>query len=163
MKSVHVLATAAALFGLTSVASAQVLASTTQTVTITVGDINTISVSGAASITLSTIGTTPNSATSYSISTNGTNRKITGQITGGDALVTGLTLAVALNATGVGTAANSGNPITLGSGEGPYTAQDLVTAISNKSESGKTITYSVTNTAAVGPQVVAPVITFTVQ
>jgi hypothetical protein len=121
---------------------------TTQTVTFAVQAINELSVSGspgALTVSTATAGQAPNvvtdSTTSYSITTNEDDRKITGAIN--TAMPSGVTLTVALQA-----------PVGSGSTAGPVvlttTAQELVTGISRLNETGRGITYSLQATAAAG-------------
>jgi len=121
--------------------------SATQTVTYQVSAIDELSVSSPAiSLTVSTAtaGSAPDAVTdsssSYSITTNETNRKITGQID--TAMPTGVTLAVNLAAP---TGATSTGSTVLST-----TAADLVTGISTLNEAGKAITYSLSATSAAG-------------
>ena len=81
-----------------------------------------------------------NSTTTYSITTNEEDRKITGAIN--TAMPDGVTLTVALAAP---TGALSTGPTQLGTG-----ALDLVTGISTLNETGKTITYWLQATSAAG-------------
>jgi hypothetical protein len=128
----------------------QALASdtTTQTVTFAVTAINELSVSGspgALTVSTATAGQAPDvvtdSTTSYSITTNETDRKITGAIN--TAMPSGVTLRVALQApAGSGTSAG---PVVL-----TTTAQELVTGISTLNETGRAITYSLQATSAAG-------------
>jgi len=121
--------------------------STTQTVTFSVSAINEISVSGnpgALTVSSATAGSAPSSATdsstTYAITTNETNRKITGAIN--SAMPSGTTLAVQLAAP---TGATGAGSVTLGT-----SAADLVTGIATLNESGKTITYTFSATTAAG-------------
>ena len=121
--------------------------STTQTVTYEVQAINELSVSGSsASLTVNsaTAGSAPNAVTdtttTYAITTNETNRKITGAID--TAMPSGVTLSVTL---GAPTGATSLGKQALGT-----SAVDLVNSISTLNESGKAITYELSATSAAG-------------
>lgn len=121
--------------------------SATQTVTYEVQAINELSVSAAtASLTVNsaTAGAAPNVATdattSYAITTNETNRKITGAINSN--MPSGVTLSVTLAAPTGGTSAGKQALST--------TAVDLVTGIATLNESGKSISYELAATAAAG-------------
>ena len=127
--------------GLATTAIAQ---SATQNVTIVVAAINEVSVSGNLTLTINsaTAGSNPDDATdnttTYSITTNGTNKKITGQLD--LAYASGLSLKVNLTAPTGGT---SQGQKTLST-----TAQDLVTGISGLAESAIQIAYTASATAA---------------
>lgn len=146
MKKLTILITAAVL--VVALASAAMAANTTnQSVTISVGAINEISVSGnpAAPLTVSTAtaGSEPSAVndatTTYAITTNGAGNKITGRID--TTMPTGTTLEVLLAAPTGGTATKQALSAT---------AVDLVTGISKKAEAAKTITYTFTATVAAG-------------
>lgn len=123
----------------------------TQTFNIVVASITEISVSGAPgtlTVSTATAGSEPTDATdettSYSITTNGANKKITGQITtGGLPPPSGIDLKILLDATDVGTGAGT---VTLLAAS----ASDLVTAITKKTASAKSITYTLSATTAAG-------------
>ena len=122
----------------------------TQTVTLQVSAINEISVSGNPgnlTVSTATAGSAPTDATdattTYAVTTNQTGAKVTGQITVGGAVPTGTTLKINLVAPTGGTSAGD---VTLSNGS----ASDLVTGITQKAESGKTITYKFSATAAAG-------------
>jgi len=130
----------------------------TQTVTYEVTAINEISVSGDPGhliIDSATAGSQPTGATdattTYAITTNGTNMKITGAID--EAMGTGLTLKVNLAAPTGGT---SSGDVTLAA-----TAADLVTGITGLAESGKTITYTLSATLAASIASGSKTVTFT--
>lgn len=119
----------------------------TQTVTFEVQAIDEISVSGnpgALIVSSATAGSQPTAATdattSYNITTNGTNKRVTGSI--GVAMPANTTLAVTLTAPTGGSGAGQ---VTL-----TTTAADLVTGISTLAESGMTISYNFSATAAAG-------------
>ena len=118
-----------------------------QTVTYEVSAINELSVSAAtASLTVNsaTAGSAPNVATdattSYAITTNESNRKITGAINSN--MPSGVTLSVTLAAP---TGATSSGKLALST-----TAVDLVRGISTLNESGKGISYELAATSAAG-------------
>lgn len=122
----------------------------TQTFNIVVASITEISVSGAPgtlTVSTATAGSEPTDATdettSYSITTNGANKKITGQITTGGLPPSGIDLKILLDATDVGTGAGT---VTLLAAS----ASDLVTAITKKTASAKSITYTLSATTAAG-------------
>jgi hypothetical protein len=154
MKSLHVVAALALIAGSAHVAAGQ---TATQDVTITVSAVDEISVSASTvSITVG-VGTVHNTATTYSVTTNSsTARVITGQITSGGNLPTGVTLTVSLAAPTGGTSLGA---VTL-----TDAAADLVTGVSNVAATGKQIDYaaSATVAAAAGP-LSARTVTFTIQ
>ena len=127
-----------------------------QDVTIVVPDVNLISAS-SGTLTLSLSATAGNSlsasdnSTTYSITTNGTSKKLTGILDG--AYATGISLALELTAPTGGTASQT----TLST-----SAQDLVTGVGQVAESGLTISYSATATAAAAPNGAGEVQTVTV-
>ncbi len=119
----------------------------TQTVTYEVTAINELSVSAAtASLTVNsaTAGSGPSAVTdtttTYAITTNETNRKITGAINSN--MDSGVTLSVTL---GAPTGATSTGKQALST-----VAADLVTGISTLNESGKSISYELAATTAAG-------------
>ncbi|MBI1922902.1 hypothetical protein HYR99_01495 [Candidatus Poribacteria bacterium] len=119
----------------------------TQTVTFEVQAINEISVSGnpgALTVSVATAGSEPtdatNSTTTYNITSNGTGKKITGAIN--TAMPSGTSLKVSLAAP---TGATSAGTVTLS-----ITAANLVTGITQKAESSKTITYTLSATVSAG-------------
>ena len=145
MKKLIILASMALLLGL--FASAYAADNTSQTVTYEVQAINEITVSGnpgALVISTATAGSEPDAATdattSYSVTTNGTNKRITGSID--TAMPANTALLVSLTAP---TGGSSAGQVTLST-----TAQDLVTGISTLAESGLTISYEFTANAAAG-------------
>jgi hypothetical protein len=120
---------------------------TTQTVTFEVQAIDEIAASGdpgALVVYTATAGSEPDVATdnttTYAITTNGTNKKITGEID--VAMPANTTLEVNLAAPTGGTSAGS---VSLSA-----SAADLVTGITQRAESGLTITYSLTATVSAG-------------
>ncbi|MDB6056442.1 MAG: hypothetical protein JWO95_286 [Verrucomicrobiales bacterium] len=118
-----------------------------QTVSFEVQAINEISVSGnpgALVISTATAGNAPDgvqdSSTSYAITSNESDRKITAQID--TAMAAGTTLKVNLAAP---TGATSAGDVVLGT-----SASDVVCGISTLNESGKSITYKFNATSAAG-------------
>ena len=121
-----------------------------QTVTFDVQAVNEIAVSGnpvAMTVSTATAGANPDdvtdSSTTYSISTNQSTKKITGQITTGGNMPANVTLEVSLAAP---TGGASAGYVTLNS----TAAADLVTAISSLAEGSKTITYRLSATVNAG-------------
>jgi hypothetical protein len=119
----------------------------TQTVTYQVAAINELSVSSptvSLVVNAATAGGAPNAVTdattTYAITTNETNRKITGSINSN--MPSGVTLSATL---GAPTGATSGGKMTLST-----TAADLVTGVSTLNETGKAITYELSATSAAG-------------
>jgi len=119
-----------------------------QTVTYEVTAINEISVSGnpnALTISTATAGSEPDAATdassSYAITTNGSNKKITAAL--GTDMPAGVTLSLTATAPTVGT---SGGKMELST-----TAADVVTAIAQVADGdGNTLTYELAATVAAG-------------
>lgn len=118
-----------------------------QTVTYEVQAINEISVSGdpaALIVSAATAGSQPDAATdattTYSITTNQSNRKITGAIN--TAMPANTTLSITLAAP---TGGSSAGPVNL-----TALAADLVTGISTLAESAKQISYSFTALTTAG-------------
>ncbi|MBS3917992.1 MAG: hypothetical protein KG012_03790 [Deltaproteobacteria bacterium] len=118
-----------------------------QTVTYEVAAINESSVSGnpgALTVNAATAGSEPDevtdSSTTYNITTNGTNKKITGQID--SVMPTGTTLKINLVAP---TGGNSAGNVILTS-----SPADLVTGITKKKGSGLGITYKLSATVDAG-------------
>lgn len=118
-----------------------------QTVTFEVQAIDEISVSGnpaALIVSTATAGSEPdavtNNATTYAVTTNGTNMKITGDLD--VAMPANTTLQVNLTAP---TGGSSSGAVTLSASAG-----DLVTGITQKAESGLTITYTLSATVSAG-------------
>ncbi len=145
MKKLITLVSVALIFGLYM--NAYSADNVAQTVTYEVQAINEITVSGnpgALVISTATAGSQPTAATdattSYSVTTNGTNKKITGSID--TAMPANTSLLVTLTAP---TGGSSAGQVTLST-----TAQDLVTGISTLAESGLTISYEFTADAAAG-------------
>jgi hypothetical protein len=130
--------------------AAMAASSTTQVVTINVSNINEISVSAAVTLTIATAtaGADPdsvtNNATTYSITTNGSGKKIAGKID--SAMPTGLTLSANLAAPTGGTS--------VGYVSLTATNQDLVTGIT-KVKGTPGITLKLDATPAADPTVTA--------
>lgn len=121
--------------------------SATQTATFEVTAINEITVSGnpnTLTISSATAGSAPDtvsdSNTTYAVTTNGSNKKITAAID--TAMPSGVTLTVNMIAP---TGATSVGAVTLAT-----TAADAVTGISTLNQSGLMITYELSATAAAG-------------
>ena len=121
----------------------------TQTITFEVTAINEMAVSGnpaAMIINSATAGSAPaavtDSSTTYDITTNETAKKITGQITTGGIMPSGVTLEANLTAPTGGTSAGYTNLST--------TAADLVTSIATLAESTNTIEYRLSATIGAG-------------
>ena len=121
-----------------------------QTVTFEVQAVNEIVVSGnpaAMTVITATAGSDPDSvtdsSTTYSISTNQSSKKITGQVTSGGNMPANVTLEVSLAAPA---GSSSAGYVTLNS----TGASNLVTAISSLAESNKTITYRLSATVNAG-------------
>ena len=121
--------------------------STTQTVTFQVNAINEITVSGnpgSLIVNTATAGSEPDqvsdSSTTYNITTNGSNKKITGQLDSDMPSYT--TLTVNLTAPSSGTSAGD---VTLSAG-----AANLVTGINKKKGSSLGITYKFSATVDAG-------------
>lgn len=119
----------------------------TQTVTFEVQAIDEISVStdpGALTISTASAGSEPvdatDNTTTYAITTNGTNKKITGGINSD--MPANVTLQVNLGAPG---GSSSSGDVSLSS-----TAADLVTGITQRAQSGLSITYTLSATVAAG-------------
>jgi hypothetical protein len=119
----------------------------TQTVTINVAVINELSVSGnpaAMIVNLANAGSQPtgifNAVTSYNISSNDSNKKITGRLSSAMPANTSLKINLAPP-----TGAVSMGDVTL-----TTVASDLVTGINKVAESGKTITYTFSANVAAG-------------
>ncbi len=116
-------------------------------VTLNLGAINSLAVSGnpgALSITSAIAGSDPtpvtNATTTYAYSTNGTNKKITGALN--QNMEAGLTMEVQLAAP---TGGSSAGYVSMST-----TSQPLATGITKRNETGKTITYRFNATVAAG-------------
>lgn len=131
----------------------------TQTVAYEVTPINLITVSGdpgALTVSTATPGSAPSVATdattTYAVTTNESNRTITGQLN--TVMPSGVTLSVTL----ASSASSSGKvPLIAAS------ASELVTGISNLNESGKTISYELAATSAAGVVSGSRTVTLTIQ
>jgi len=141
---IGVLALILALCGTMTVSAADNIG---QIVTFTVAAINEIVVSGnpgAMVINTATAGAEPdpvtNALTTYSITTNGTSKKITGSLD--SAMPSNVTLQITMAAP---TGATSLSEVSLSG-----SAADLVTGITQIVASAKTITYKLTATVAAG-------------
>ena len=144
MKKIGIVLLAVGLtFGLAGIGLAQNQA--TQTVSFQISAIDTISVSGnPPTLIISTIpGSVSDSSTTYAVSTNGTNRRITGQITTGGDMPANTSLYATLQAPTGGTSAGE-QTLTSGS------AVNLVTGISTLAESGRQISYRFAAVAGAG-------------
>jgi hypothetical protein len=122
----------------------------TQSVTVSVQEINALSVSGPVSLNISSVseaGAEPDAAThttsSYGITTNGSNKKITGALS--SAFPAGISVQVALAAPIGGSATSSGANL-LGN-----TAQNLVTGLTRIRGTGLGISYTAQATVAAAP------------
>jgi hypothetical protein len=120
---------------------------TTQTVTFEVQAIDEIAASGdpgALTVSTATAGAEPDAVTdnttTYAVTTNGTNKKITGEVDA--AMPASTTLEVNLVAP---TGGSSAGDVTL-----TTTAADLVTSVAQRAESGLTVTYTFSATVAAG-------------
>jgi hypothetical protein len=119
----------------------------TQTVTFEVQAIDEMSASGdpgALTVSTATAGAEPDAATdnttTYAVTTNGTNKKITGEVD--VAMPANTTLEVSLVAP---TGGSSAGDVTL-----TTSAADLVTGVTEKAESGLTVSYTFSATVAAG-------------
>ena len=147
MKNTILNLTVIAALGATFAASAFAASTAEQTVTYQVSAINELAVSGNpealivnAAVAGSAPGSVSDSSTSYAITTNESNRKITGSLN--TAMPSGVSLSASLAAPAGGSSAGA---VAL-----TAVAQDLVTGISALNESGKVITYNLSATAAAG-------------
>lgn len=140
------------VFGVTGITLAGISAN--QTVGYEVRAINELSVNaspGTLTVSSASAGSqldpVSNALTTYAITTNGANKKITGAIN--TPMPDNVTLKITLAAPASG---SSTNEVTLGT-----TPVDLVTGITQLAESGKTITYKLSALTAAG--VVASAVT----
>lgn len=138
---------AAPVIALAAVFSATEARAQTQTVTYEVQAINQMSVSGnpgALVISTAVAGAAPtavtDASTTWAITTNQTGTKVTAALD--MAMPAGVTLKVDL---GAPTGATGAGAVALGT-----VAADLVTGITKLNESGKTVTYTLSATAAAG-------------
>lgn len=119
-----------------------------QTVTFTVSAINEIAVVGDVTLTIDSataggaIAPATDASTTYGVTTNGTGKKITANLS--EAMPVGLTLEVNLAAPTDATSTNYVDISAVG-------AKDVVTGISNKSESDLGITYRLTALPTAAP------------
>jgi hypothetical protein len=125
--------------------SAAVAQGATQTVTFQIDAINQIAFTGSPSLVVNTAmaGSNPSGSStvaSWAVTTNQSNAKITASI--GAAMPTGLTLTVALTAP---TGATSAGAQSLGT-----TAVDVVTGITQRAQSGLSVTYTLTAVPTAG-------------
>jgi hypothetical protein len=143
------LATGAAVMGLVLGLVGLALAANTaqQTVTFQVDAINEIAASGNPgnlAVSTATAGSQPDNdtdnSTNWALTTNGTNKKMTGDVDSN--MPANVTLQINLTAPTVG---SSSGDVSLST-----TAADLVTAITQVAESGLTITYTLSATVAAG-------------
>jgi hypothetical protein len=143
-----VLIVAGFILGINGMGLAQSTA--TQTVSFQINAIDTISVSGNPPTLLITAipSSVADSSTTYSFSTNGANRMITGQITTGGAMPANTSLQITLQAPAGG--GSSAGIQTLSNAS----AVNLVTGITQLAESGRSITY--TFNAVSGAPVINP-------
>lgn len=136
MKAGRILAAMALLAGAAMTATAQ---TATQTVTFAVNAVNRISVSGPATlnVTSATAGSEPDDAVSsgltWAVTTNGTNMKVTGALA--SAMPTDVTLSANLAAPGA--SGTSAGTVALST-----TAANLVTGMSKVAASGMSLTLS---------------------
>jgi hypothetical protein len=152
MRKVSAFLAAVLVLGATGISLAGI--SATQTVSYEVQAINELSVSaspGTLTVSSASSGSQPDpvskALTTYAITTNGSNKKITGAIN--TPMPDNVTLKITLAAPASG---SSTNEVTLGT-----TPVDLVTGITQLAESGKTITYTLSALTAAG--VVASAVT----
>ena len=142
MNAGRILATMALLATAGSVAQAQ---TANQTVNFEVTAINQLSVGGAVTLTVNTAtaGSAPTNATaasSYAITTNGTNMKITASLDSD--MPAGLTLTATMADPGVGSSAGAK---TLA-----QAATDMVTGVTQINASGVSLDYELAATLAAG-------------
>ncbi len=151
-KSIGFVALGLAVLATAAPAAAQ-LASASHNVTITVSAVDVISVSGDLTIDLNTVALSNTASATYDLTTNGTGRKISAALS--TDYSAGLTLDVAVSAP-VGSGTSVGL-VTLSP-----TAQDVVTGISNVSETGLAVDYTATATPSVPPGSESRQVTYTV-
>jgi hypothetical protein len=161
MKLIRTFAVAALALGFSGIASAQ---TTTQTVTISVTDVNTVAVSAdPAALSAAAGGADATDATTtYGVTTNSTTaKKITGYIN--SAMPTGVSLSVNLaDPDGAGAAASSGAVLLTATTSGA--AQDLVTGITQLSATGKQVSYVLhADVTAAAASNLTRTVTFTIQ
>lgn len=119
--------------------------SATQTISFEVQTVNALSVNGdpASLIITGTLAPVTDNSTAYDVSTNGTNKKITGQITTGGDMPANTILAANLTAPTGGSSAGYGTLVSA-------SAVDLVTSIGAVAESNLAIYYRFSATAEAG-------------
>ena len=149
-------------------ATAQAASSTTQSFSYQVSEVSEITVSGnpgSLIISTATAGSDPtgvsDSSTSYAITANGTNKKITGQITTGGALPAGVTLKANLLATGFGT---GGTDVDISDAAVHNLVTGITKAKASQGSGNTTITYKLDATAdagIVGPTAIVVTLTIT--
>jgi hypothetical protein len=144
MKKVYLAAIIAAAVSLTAPEAQAQSDVATQTVSFEVQAINSISVSGAPSLTIvaANAGSAPTTVTasaSYAITTNEVGQKVTASIDSD--MPSGVTLSVLL---GEPTGASATQQVLS------TTAQDVLSGVSTLSESGLSIEYTLSATAAAG-------------
>ncbi len=134
-----------------------------QTINITVPVVNEITVSGAASLVVQTpaagagFADVTNSLTTYAITTNQSNKKITGALAA--AMPTGLKLFVHLNVpSSTGSAATNVPEQEMTDG----TIKDLVTGISSVNDASSVIDYRLSATAQAASGSPTATMTFTI-
>ena len=117
------------------------------TITYTIGSIDAIAVSanpGPLNITTAVAGSAPTAAvdttTTYAVTTNNSNRKITGALT--STMPTGVTFSVTMAAPTGATSAGTVNLSTI--------PASLVTGISNIAQGGLAVTYNLAATVGAG-------------
>ncbi len=149
-------------------ATAQAAGSATQSFSYQVNEVSEITVStnpGNLVINTAVAGSDPtgvsDSSTSYAITANGTNKKITGQITTGGALPTGVTLTANLLATGFGT---GGADVDISDAAVHNLVTGITKAKASQGSGNTTITYKLNATTAagtVGPTAIVVTLTIT--
>jgi hypothetical protein len=155
------LATVGFLVGLAALACAASTA--TQTVNFRVDPINDITVSGnPATLAITSVDvngdpvSVTDASTTYSFTTNVASRKITGQISAGGDMPTGLTLSMALADPGVTGWSSAGNQVLA-------SASAVTLASGGKGKaSGKAITYALAATSAADAQNGSRTVTLTI-
>lgn len=147
MKTLSLVCLCLGIIGFIQIGPALAANTANQTVTIQVGSVNEIAVSGnpgALTVSTATAGSQPDAATdnstSYNITTNGTGKKITGALN--SAMPAGTTLSVSLAAPAGGSSSGAVSLTT--------STQNLVTGVSQVASSGHAITYILSATVAAG-------------
>jgi uncharacterized cupredoxin-like copper-binding protein len=147
-----------ALLAVTAVGSVAVAQSTTQTVTAVVETINDIAVTGTPTLTVTSDGagnapkTATDSSSSYAITTNETDKKITVNLDTAMRAETTLTINMSApsGATSAGTVTLLATPV------------DAVTGISSLNQSGLEITYTFDATSKAAADSETKTVTFTI-